>query len=300
MGTCIPPQILGDGGCLRERQSKIQHLNILTNGSCSRKGLHDGSDLSAFVGVKELSWKGLQKHEDVEAIVGCLHANRQWLEKIDIGLCLWSSRASRSSGYSHHFITSDLLNLQQSSHESLFPALLHLTLSLVSFRSIYESVPDIFGFSHLQSLKLRDCPGIFELIDNLISSHCTMRLRVLEIVVTVFDDDVDDIPPRLEKFLRSINDLEELYLMLNPFGEDDELYLIGNAIAAHQDTLRRLVYHLRSHDVDNESPRYALEEDSFITWNESYVDLLPCSKLQFVAGTFILESLVRSKRSRSS
>ena len=294
MGTCVPPQVLGHLGCLEQRQSKIQHLHLLTNGSCSWDHWSDDVHLSSFMRIRELSWNGLQKEEDLEAVLECLRANAQWLEDLDLGLCLWSYERSRGSNNRHNFITSDVLELQRSLQTPLFSTLRHLALSLLSFESISEGIIFTFNFSHLQSLKLWNCSGVFELLQSLTLPDCTSQLGLLELVANEFEEDTDDVIEVVERFLKTSNELEDLYLMFSTLGSAEQFYRIAEGITAHQGSLRKLVFHLRAIDLDDDSPRFELNEDAFVNWSEGYMGLLSCSKLQYMAGAFIPASLVRS------
>ena len=293
MGICVPPRVIGDRGRLKQRQSKIRNLHLLTNGSCSWDDFSDDSYLSEFMELREFSWRGLQKEDDLEAVVECLLANARWLEDLDLALCLRSSRRGATRNNRHHFIMSDLLELQPPLQAPLFSSLQHLALSLMSFGSMSEVAILAFNFSQLQSLKLWNCPGMFDLISRLTFTDGAPRLSLLELVATELEDDVEDVIEVVERFLKTSSALEDLYLMFSVGGAEAEIYRIAEAINAHQDSLRKLVLHLRTINLNGDSPRFELAQDSFINWSESYMNLLSCSKLHYMAGTFVPASLVR-------
>jgi hypothetical protein len=82
MGTCVPLQILGEHGYMKNRQSSIESISLITGGACpiNRDG-ENPIDLSAFYSLRDISWTGLHSSQEFDALCRALKNNSKRLKK---------------------------------------------------------------------------------------------------------------------------------------------------------------------------------------------------------------------------
>jgi hypothetical protein len=170
---------------------------------------------------------------------------------------------------SNNFFASDIMGLQPNKSGLSFPSLQSLSLSHLSFTSAIYELSVAFNFSGLRKLKLWNCQGTFDLLDNIVDSQQVIRLDSLELVVDAREHtDLEEIPT--SKFLQAFSGLRDLYLLLPIL----EWNVITNGVMGHLSTLKRLVLHARTIDMDDESDRFEEQMDGDVDWNKELARLL--------------------------
>lgn len=262
-----------------EKQNQIRSLTLKTAGMCNMN-MEGGAPLhlSNFKNLRSFSWAAPRSAEDFEAIQGVLRANSDHLEELCLDLVDWieaddswfTDRAVWTGPRSLNFFAQDILELSSRDEEKkvLLPSLRDLTLSAVSFRSVPKKLACAFNFSGLRSLKLRNCPCTRSLLEVLINPNQVIKLTSLELLLgeDEWDDPHAEMDP-VKPFLESFEGLEELSLLIaDPMGVEDDYW---SPIFHHQRTLKKLVYHERAIDIDEDSPTFELIRDMEIIGGNS-------------------------------
>src|SRR2546421_295750 len=181
LGTCVPQSILGPSGYLPLRQTQIESLRLVADGSCSWSADRQCRlALSAFQHLTRLSWAGLCRDDDLETLADVLERISNQLVEFELDLIRCCTLAAEMDEEDDSIFARDILRLPQR-EQRIFPSLRLLSLSGVFFAPCLAQIVDQFDFSIIRSLTLRDCPGYQELLDHLIRSSQPIRLKFLEI-----------------------------------------------------------------------------------------------------------------------
>lgn len=281
----MPESILGPSGYFPLRQTNIESLRLVTDGSCPQTNDADIElALSSFPSLKRLSWIGLSSYHEIKALAAVLERTSHQLVELDLDLIY--HRDLQESGEvveDNALFAKEILGVPEKRIRK-FTALRVLSLSAVSFVSTgvkasdssdsldssdytvfysrmmqaAEEISSVFDFSAIRSLKLRFCPGWEELLELLTESPLPIRLTSLEIQSTISDEcrEAHVIMP----FLESFEGLETLFLYTS--STSDTLDIWQSALR-HKATLRRFVHHQRSINTDEEAPLF--EQDCDVT-----------------------------------
>lgn len=262
LGTCVPQSILGPSGYLPLRQPRIESLRLVADGGCSWSEDHDYRlVLSAFRHLRCLSWAGLWRDEDRDALADVLQQVSGQLVEFELDL-IHCRNLDAQFGDPHALddpgeftFARDTLRLPRAGTR-IFPSLRVLSLSGVSFAPDLSDIMHQFDWGVLRSLTLRFCPGWTELLENMTRSGQPIRLRFLEIQSSGEDDWEGDVI--IQAFLDSFDGLESFFLAsfspVNTLG-------IWQAAAHHRATLRRFVHHQRSIHTDQGSHLFGEPQD---------------------------------------
>lgn len=288
MGTCLPRAVIG----LANRHKYIRSLSLTTDGSCSYPR-YDPQAHSGLKCLRTFSWRGLRSQYDFEVLRDILEANNEHLEDLALELVDWN-RAGRL--YSppllppNNFSATNVLNMRNGQPGSSFPSLTSLSLSHVSFESVSSEIVCALNMDQLRSLKLRYCPDEWILLEQIMSSGCSIRLTSLELVIQLrpyFDDEAEI----LTRFLASFETLVDLFLSLPECegwdGISESLY------RSHQPNLRRLIIHDRVLFDDDDGDYF--ECDGSLEENAKFMmSLLRSSNLECIGITYHPPDMVRN------
>jgi len=214
----------------------------------------------------------LQSKEEFDALRECLGVNAHHLKSLSLHLSDWKTaddfwfldhtRLMEDGIRSNNFFASDIMGLQPNKPGLSFPSLQSLSLTHLSFASAIYELSMAFNFSGLRKLKLWNCQGTFDLLDNIVDSQQIIRLDSLELVVNAKQHtDLEEIST--SKFLQAFSGLRDLYLLL-PLLEWD---VIANSVIGHLSTLKRLVLHARTTDIYDGLVRFEEHGDGDVDWN---------------------------------
>jgi hypothetical protein len=235
-------------------------------------------DLSKFVRVTKFSWIGIQSKADFESLRTCLRLNALHLKTLNLNLIAWEkadelgftdhSRFVGDGKRSKNFFATDTIGPEQNKPGLSFPSLESLSLSEVPFKSAINELHSAFDFSALRTLRLWNCSGALDLLERLIGSQQTIRLSSLEIVVhpehaTYMEDEL------ASKFLQAFTGLEDLYLSLPAL----DWRLIADSAAGHISTLKRVVFHGRDIEVNDDLDYFEVCDGS-VEWSAEMGALL--------------------------
>ena len=217
-------------------------------------------DLSQFSLLRSLSWRGLRSAGDFEALRDSLKANCSSLEDLTVDLIdwalagdLWFTDRRRWDGdQSSNFFAKDILELETGDSKEILPSLGKLSLAAVSFETMVPELISAFNICKLRSLKLWNCPSSSGLLRELTKSGQVIRLTSFELVVDETEC-VDFDPEPLQGFLKRFQGLCNLYLLVPGPAEWGS---IGKGILNHKSTLRCLIMHNRTLDLDELSDRF--------------------------------------------
>ncbi len=224
--------------------------------------------LLAFPRLKRLSWIGLASDEDIATLSEVLVQRSRQLEEFQLDLLYHRGLEKDDFHYDSEgevdlLLTRNIVQIRGGVATVTFPALKALSLAGISFvraksmvreKKVLEAISTAFDFSSLRSLKLYHCEGWDSLLEHLTNSSHKLRLASLEIQT----DYCDIVTSRragdtIAAFLRSFGSLKELSLYTA--AHENTLDICLSALH-HQDTLKRLVYHQRTINLDDKSGGY--------------------------------------------
>lgn len=222
--------------------------------------------------------------EDFKALTNILQGNSEHLEELELDLLDWvGAHEELSNGRAkqrRNLFAQDVLRLEAGQRRVLFPCLRRLSLSAVSFHRSIEDMASAFNFEQLRTLKLQNCPGTNALLEMLVDSNQTIRLTFLELVVRNLYPEHSTSTPAVCRFLQTFHGLKDLFMLFDVPESVTETY--WDAVLHHKSTLRRIVYHERSVDLNNESPNFELPADNGLSWDGSMFDFVPGGNLECV------------------
>ncbi|KAH8650229.1 hypothetical protein BGZ60DRAFT_569554 [Tricladium varicosporioides] len=260
MGTCIPSQIMGELGCIQNKQSSVETISLITGGSCSINTASDNSiDLSLFYSLRDISWTGLRSLQEFGTLSCALKNNSKHLKKLRLDFVNWSEEDLDEDEYDNagNFFAIQVLKLVAGPCEIMFPALATLSLSAVSLENMGKGLAHAFNLSRLSSLTLRHCPGSEEFLNAVIDSGQTIQLSSLEVACGLYDDDVA-LCAALSTLIKSFQGLRDLFITLPA-----PVPTLGlrRSMAHHKSTLARFVCRERTIDHDENSLFFEEEID---------------------------------------
>jgi hypothetical protein len=228
-------------------------------------------DLSQFDHLIEFAWAGVQSKDDFAALCDHLRLNAQHLKSLSLDLVDWEKVDNfglRITAAILEMVAAPLISLRPTlwalgwpGQDYLFPSLEILSLSALSFQSAINEISESLNFSGLRKLRLWNCNGTFDLLDQIVDSQQVIRLTSLEIVMGPLNRVMLEDGPT-GRFLQAFSGLENFYISL-PICKWD---VIGNGDAGHAPTLKRIVLQRRTLNMDDESDTFGEEEESDIDW----------------------------------
>jgi hypothetical protein len=195
-----------------------------------------------------------------------------------------------------NFFASTLLGVEAGDKKEPLPSLVHLSLSAVSFKSLGMEMACALNMTRLHTLKLWNCPHSIRLLDTIINSKWTMKLRTFEFVIFPalygIQGVVSGCEMVLSAFLSTIQGLENLYLLLPRPLEWD--IIMDSILDNHHSTIRRLVTHERTGNGFGESA-VGKSVDGKIAWYDESEHLYQCTSLIAVGMCMSVSTLVWSR-----
>jgi len=188
-------------------------------------------------------------------------------------------RNDRANRFRNHFAR-HVLKLKVDKRRMLFSRLSSLSLSKMFFRRSIKNMMFIFNFDRLQILKLRNCSGTNTLLEMLVNSHQIICLTSLKLVVCSDDPESSSSTPAACRFLEMFGGLKDLFMLVHEPEATTNKY--WDAILHHKPTLKRVVYHERDVDLDDEFPNFELFADNMLSWDGSMFDLFRGGNLEYV------------------
>lgn len=261
----MPSGILGSHGIIPLKQPFLRSISLTTDSSCSHFYNSDCEiDLSSFRHLQSLRWRA-PNPDNLNALSVAIERNSVHLRKLELDFVNWP-KLWDSIGYDsdekedddgnaeQYYFAGEVLRLNRRSPRPLFPAIRELSLSQVPLAA---AVARAINFDTLVSLTLRMCPAWDEFIGRVVQLNLPIKLRTLEIqesdkVSRSMGEDA------LSDFLDAFEGLEELFISHSGPAGSLELW---NHVVRHHATLRRLVHHQRTVNIDYESPYFEEEFD---------------------------------------
>lgn len=264
MGTCVPDSLLSRTGFLTLNQPNIESIRLVTDGKCLWKedSRHDLA-LCTFSNLKRLSWIGLSSQGEFDSLADVLDQVSYQLEELEIDLTYhqdWCDHLGYYDSVNERKNAQSIVKMLGLStpRSSKFPVLKRLALTAIPFPTPESDshISGSFGFSSLQSLKLRNCDGWEFFFDQFANHAEPLKLRSLEIQCAV----TASIHPghkaaALVDVLQKTHGLEELFLSTT------ELLGVGivelwKAVFQHRASLRKFVHHMVDMDIDDENGNF--------------------------------------------
>ena len=259
LGMCIPDHILGPEGYLTKKQTTIESLSLITGVVCWSSNPRQRQfnppiiTLSGFPMLRRLSWKGLQRIEELESLRAFFQSHYQMVEDLELDFIRWQIvqiwRLRPDKNPRRAQFTDIMLPHNLDGYIKRFTSLKRLALSGFAFDAHTRSFTHAFNVSNLQSLKLHNCKKILAFLSTIANEGLVLKLKSLELIIEdepIERDGTSKSP--LITLLQSFQGLEHLYLMLpsETARADRRTYCYWNAILHHSSTLKSLIYHERT------------------------------------------------------
>lgn len=245
LGTCIPVDLLGGPNSPLKNQTQIESISIITDYDCEPH--HAGYvDLVQFKELRSLSWLGLLRYHDLDAVRRGIAVHGHQMTSLTLGFVDWQRAQQRTGNLvprvSFNFFAQYALGLHLGGRQVMFPVLEHLSLSTVSFDYYLDEMTAAINTKNLKSLTLRDCIDATGWLEHL--SRVKRPIRSLKTLELAVDYETGRKPA--EQFILSVGGLigpiaglENLYLML-PL---DRVFADFIGHIAGNKRLRRVVTH---------------------------------------------------------
>ena len=251
MGTCFPNAILGEGGYLATHQSYIRKLSLITDGSC----VSEGPQLTEFMNVQELSWKGLRTHDDCAALKAFLELHHERITSLEVDFINWAvmedyfDLSDDSDDDESTPLTDLILPKREDDYEDFLPNLQTFSISAASFKGSWDRLIDAFNLCSVMELRLLGCKCTVELLDYMALTNVPLQVTKVELIIG--RPETDGIDLDFIDFLAPFRGLEDLFIMFDADYADEHY---TETILPHRDTLRRLVFHRRHYCLAENSP----------------------------------------------
>lgn len=255
----MPKKILGIDGILQREQPNIASLSLNTGAPTHHiwwgdYGLEQETPLmlDSFKTLRSFSWTGVRTRPELESLRVFLAANCNVLEALDLDFIHWGLvNTTRLTGPMHDNLiafVSQMLSLTSGPSTNSFPALTTLSISALCMPRNFEATALAFNFGQLRILKVHRCADSHRLLRAIVQSGQSLKLESLDLVMNDFAAEQDLGGSSLTAFLRSFSSLQQLYLLITPFGEiTTEQYF--ESILCHAPSMKSLVYHERTPEV---------------------------------------------------
>lgn len=152
--------------------------------TCSNCGEKDQStiDLSNFRSLKKISWIGAEIYSDVLRMA--LMENARHLTNLRLEFSQYPIEGCESPIWSPNFFAREILNLSaylpRERAQGMFPALTSLCLETIFLRETTVPLALVLNVFSLTHLTLRWCPGVHELLEEVLIENQPLKLTTLE------------------------------------------------------------------------------------------------------------------------
>ncbi|KAK2852158.1 hypothetical protein FQN49_005314 [Arthroderma sp. PD_2] len=235
---CIPPEILGEGGCLPTKQKSLKSLSIHTDCICE---LRDNNP-QLFPKLRHLSWKNLTSMglaKDLERLRGCLELVSHQLIYLDLAVSYWDCYL--------HF---QVFKPDPDGKRLIFQELQHLSLTWFYLEDGGADIVADLNPATLHTLTIRGCDAEWpRFLDRLNASDTPFRLRTVEILTFQYGSEGEEYEDMTEseeneditRFLEGCELLENLYVSVRSMKGTLELW---QSLLRHRSTLKEFVYYI--------------------------------------------------------
>ncbi len=261
VGVCVPEHLLGPDGYIPIHQKSLEHLCLVTDGSCVGGYSKYGLALGSLNCLKTISWTGLRTRNDVVALGAAVRNNARHLLGLTLDFIHWGRVTSHwgRMGYPDLYVSRLVFQVEQTSASLQYPALTTLSLSGLDITSYAQGLACTTRAPSLRSITLRRCPGWDSFLHFLVDPESELTLDSLEIYQPVHCHGPDDADVVVREFLNSARGLQNVYMSVP--GPCDTKSLWRTIAARYSSTLRRFVYHVRAVELDDESENFEEEMD---------------------------------------
>lgn len=299
VGSCFGENLLSRTTGLGSYQKCLRKLSLHTDPECRAEAL-DVLDLTQFDSLQSFAWRGI-RGDGFDALSQFVKADRRALTTLQLDFVNWvrAEKAWNDHRRATHtrlppgpgnFFARDILHIHSRNENPIFPSLTTLELGAVSFVSAAPEMIHAFNMHNLTRLNLWNCPFSLFLLNKIVDTAQTPRLKSFELAV-----DIDCVHSHLglegqmelpiARFLCAFDGLEDLSIMLpQPLAWD----IIIRAVWHHRITLTRLTLHDRDIDSDEDSII-----DGDIPWSEQRQTLHRDTRLSYIGTSGTLPQLVR-------
>ncbi|KMU92142.1 hypothetical protein CIHG_09952 [Coccidioides immitis H538.4] len=247
LGTCIPEQLLSSyNGQLQAKQNKIKSIQLVMDGSCYTHDFVGTPDLTSFQNLKCLSLIGLNQFY-FESLWGTFNGISDQLQELELDFMDWQAIDYDPDSPENYF-AEEALGMSRKDKICIFPSLRVLLLSRVPFQPFQRAMAYVFGFTHLQSLRLQLCPGWEGFLAHVQHLNSQIHLKTLEVQHTMNCKDSMGEGKQLLTFLHAFDSLEELFVSTSGPSYAVDLW---HAALKHGATLKRFIHHQRTVNIDN-------------------------------------------------
>lgn len=279
LASCVPMGILSPNGFLPMTQSSLTRLSLINGTDCNLRCEKEYKyDLDKFDSLRDLSWLGPQTPSDFVALRKCLTTNASHMNSLSLDLRNWRDYSSifrersgtpEETAEEADALIRDILSITDDKDligaKSRFPMLTSLSLSqtpLGGNDTDRTKLLRALSFSHLKTLKLRNCDKMAPMIKFLASESICSQLTNIEIFAFDVEDSNALHKVKVKPLLDSLSELEDVFLFLDEENWDS----IADSISGHASSLKRVVLHRREIFMDD---NYQWEQEETRTFTET-------------------------------
>lgn len=217
----------------------IETISFITSDNCRKNDCpfeEKRFDLTSFKSLRNFSWQGIQSAKNIRVLQPGLKVVAANLKSLRLDISSLQEICS----------IDELLAFSSPLEKNKFPNLKSLHLSRFSFLPNITKLVEAFNCCGLESLVLRHCHGIPQLLKALAESKVPVRLKSLELMFAPGRGGDKD---SLVNFLGAFRGLEKLSLLTVNAHEMAPRY--WTAAFRHKSTLKSFVYQFRSAMLPN-------------------------------------------------
>ena len=167
-------------------QRRLEALSLTTDGGCILEPYGE-VDLTHFSEIQSFTWRGINRGEDFQSLGNFFKANSKNITTLNLDLVNWieaertwyNFERALHGGFrpcpDNSFATK-VLGIQGKGNV-FFQSLESLSLSAVSCTSVGSKMIQVFNFSNLRTLKLRNCSSSLTLLEEFVKMAQAPRLR---------------------------------------------------------------------------------------------------------------------------
>lgn len=257
----VPEHLLGPDGYIPIHQKSLEHLCLITDGSCVGGYSKYGLALGSLNCLKTISWTGLRTRKDIVALGAAVRNNARGLRGLTLDFIRWDRVTSHwgRMGYPDLYVSRLVFQVEPTSASLQYPALTTFSLSGLDITSYAQGLACATRAPSLRSITLRRCSGWDSFLHFFVDPESELTLDSLEIYQPVHFHDPVDADVVVREFLNSARGLQNVYVSVP--GPCDTKSLWRTIAARYSSTLRRFVYHVRAVDPDDESDNFEEEKD---------------------------------------
>ncbi|KAL9115758.1 MAG: hypothetical protein Q9227_000126 [Pyrenula ochraceoflavens] len=282
-------------------QKKVESVTLITDATCLKHDrIRSWPNFGQLSRVSMLSWKGIGRWKELEALKNCIINSRKQLKSLTLDFidqnmvhAIYSRDFPRQTDPENDILPSTALGLNTVLKIEDRLELESLALSSLPFHIFQWEFANMFTLSKLRHLKLSTCPsslGVLQSITHAITKP-ENRLNLQSFEIKIIDESFEASPsseeqgPKLivAKFLATCGRLEDLFISLPGVDDWDSIF---KAILNYQNSVKRLVFDAVA-GIEHQDHRLMFP----IPWSSSLDEVFQLHWLQAIGLSWNIDDL---------